>query len=251
MSSDDFTVSPSGVRIADDFRSNLIIDRYDPVFAYMRAKKLEHLRSANSEDAVTWNVFRSLRQIAPSLWLPTLWRHAFPAITCPTGSQVVIHLWKSIPPPAGLLASGDEGQSEIDVIIEAPAWVWFLEAKYHSDISIRTKTRPERDQVLRNLDVGSYYAGSRQFFFSLLILSEADSSLGAQRVLDYADLKVPREKLKAHRPDGLRNLMAVGVLTWAAMADVLAVGSKNAPREDERVYATRAIAWLEEQRVHP
>jgi len=65
-------VSPSGVFIAEDFRTNLIIDRYDPVFADMRASKLKHLRSANSEDAVTWNVFRSLRQIAPQAWLPVL-----------------------------------------------------------------------------------------------------------------------------------------------------------------------------------
>ena len=50
-------LSPSGIWIADDFRSNLIIDRYDPVFADMRASKLKHLRSVNSEDAVTWNVF--------------------------------------------------------------------------------------------------------------------------------------------------------------------------------------------------
>ena len=51
------------VHIADDFRDNLIIDRYDPVFVTMRASKLKHLRSENSEDAVTWNVFRSFRQI--------------------------------------------------------------------------------------------------------------------------------------------------------------------------------------------
>jgi hypothetical protein len=58
MADSNFT-SPSGVRIAADFRSNLIIDRYDPVFADMRASKLRHMRSANSEDAVSWNVFRS------------------------------------------------------------------------------------------------------------------------------------------------------------------------------------------------
>lgn len=44
--------SPSGVWIADDFRSNLIIDRYDPVFADLRVSKLTHLRSVNSKDAV-------------------------------------------------------------------------------------------------------------------------------------------------------------------------------------------------------
>jgi len=65
MNSEEGQLSPSGVFIAADFRANLIIDRYDPVFADMRASKLKHLCGANSEDAVTWNVFRSLRQIAP------------------------------------------------------------------------------------------------------------------------------------------------------------------------------------------
>jgi hypothetical protein len=53
MQSDERHLSPSGVWVEDDFRTNLIIDRYDPVFADMRASKLKHLRSANSEDAVT------------------------------------------------------------------------------------------------------------------------------------------------------------------------------------------------------
>jgi hypothetical protein len=57
--------SQSSVAIASDLRDNLIIDRYDPVFADMRAPKIKHLRSANSEHAVTWNVFRTLRRIAP------------------------------------------------------------------------------------------------------------------------------------------------------------------------------------------
>ena len=157
-------LSPSGVLIADDFRDNLIIDRHDPVFADMRASKIKHLRSANSEDAVTWNVFRSLRQIAPHAWLPGLWQRAFPACACPSDLSAVVRLWQSIPPPVGLLAGGDEGASEIDVVIEASTWIWFIEAKYRSDISFGTTTRPERDQVLRNLDVGSYHAGVRQFF---------------------------------------------------------------------------------------
>jgi len=245
MSSDHF--SPSGVLIAADFRTNLIIDRYDPVFADMRASKLRHLRSVNSEDAVTWNVFRSLRQIAPEAWLPGLWQRAFPSIVCPPDLKAVVRLWESIPPPVGLLAGGDEGASEIDVVIEAPTWVWFIEAKYKSDISTGTTTRPDRDQVLRNIDVGSYHAGIRQFFFSLLIASERTSPEGMKRIREYQDLSVPRTKLQQHRPDGLQNLKAVGHLTWTALTDVLSDASKAAPREDERAYAARAITWLRER----
>lgn len=92
MNSQEGQLSPSGVFIAADFRMNLIIDRYDPIFADMRASKLKHLRSANSEDAVTWNIFRSLRQIAPRAWLPGLWQHAFPSRPCPTDLNPVVRL---------------------------------------------------------------------------------------------------------------------------------------------------------------
>ena len=123
MNFDQGELSPSGVQIAADFRDNLIIDRYDPVFADMRASKLKHLRSANSEDAVTWNVFRSLRQITPDAWLPSLWQRAFPSTPCPSDHNTVIRLWHSVAPPPGLLIGGDEGISEIDVVIEAATWV--------------------------------------------------------------------------------------------------------------------------------
>jgi hypothetical protein len=42
VNSEEGYLSPSGVFIAADFRANLIIDRYDPVFADMRASKLQH-----------------------------------------------------------------------------------------------------------------------------------------------------------------------------------------------------------------
>jgi len=51
--------------------------------------------------------------------------------------------------------------------------VWFIEAKFRSDVSERTTNNPERDQVIRNPDVGTWYAGVRHFYFSLLLLDSA------------------------------------------------------------------------------
>lgn len=241
--------SPSGVIIARDFRDNLIIDRYDPVFADMRASKTRHLRSANSEDAVTWNVFRSLRQIAPHVWLPILWAKAFPSMTPPHDLQVAVNLWFSVKPPLGLLAEGDEGDSEIDIAIESATWVWFIEAKYKSDISTGTTTRPGRDQILRNLDVGSYYAGVRSFYFSLLTISDEKSPMGAAKVREYSDLAVVRSTLGRHRPDGLKNIQAVGSLSWNDLAIVLEGVTRASVREDEMAYAMRAAKWLKDKGI--
>lgn len=239
------TTSPTGIRIAHDFRDNLIIDRYDPVFATMRAGKREHLRSENSEDAVTWNVFRSLRQVHPWVWLPALIRAGLPGLDVVVANPIAVDLWKPISPPPSLVALGAEGDSEIDVIIESPQWVWFIEAKYQSDISQRTTTREFRDQVLRNIDVGSYYAGVRRFYFSLLVRDASRSPLGVQAVAKYSNLDVPRTLLADHRRDGLPNLGAVTLLTWAALGPVLAACRDEAAREDERSYAERALVWMQ------
>ncbi|MBL0170930.1 MAG: hypothetical protein IPP90_09395 [Gemmatimonadaceae bacterium] len=236
--------SKSGVFIAEDFRDNLIIDRYDPVFASMRASKRKHLRSVNSEDAVTWNVFRSLRQIAPTIWLPDLFATAFPGAMLSHAEHATVALWKTVEPPPALLVDADEGESEIDVVIETPSMVWFIEAKLHGDISTRTTTRADRDQVLRNIDVGSYYAGVRRFHFSLLVADRRRSEEGVKAVESYRDVTKVRHALGKHRSDGLENLGGVGLLLWSDLAEVLAGTIDSTSQEDERLYASRALAWL-------
>jgi hypothetical protein len=237
-------ISKSGVQVVDDFRDNLIIDRYAPVFVGMRASKLRHLRSENSEDAVSWNVFRSLAQIEPSAWLHELARRGLPGIGELPCAGAAVSLWVSVAPPPALLAEADEGISEIDVVIEAPSWVWFIEAKYRSDIATGTTMRPLRDQVLRNIDVGSYYAGVRDFFFSLLIQNAERSPLGVDAVARYENLAIPRSLLSLHRPDGLANLRAVTLLTWVDLGAVLSQAIQSVRRPDERGYGERALAWM-------
>jgi hypothetical protein len=236
--------SPSGARIATDFRDNLIIDRYDPLFASTRATTRRHLHAADGEDAVTWNVFRSLRQIAPSIWLPELFSTAFGGTRVAHAEHATVTLWQSVAPPRGRALEPDEGDAEIDVVVETPAWVWFIAAKLDGDVGSGA-TRKERGQVLRYLDVGSYYAGVRQFYFSLLVADRARSAAGVAAVTEYASLARPRALLAEHRPDQLRNLADVSLLTWTQLGEVLAdAADATQAREDERGYATRAHAWL-------
>ena len=231
------------VHVADDFRDNLIIDRFDPLFLGMRASKLTHMKSENSEDAITWNVFRSLRQITPAAWLPALWGEAH-SESAPRYDGLATYVWRSIAPPPSLVITGDEGRSEIDVLIETPWWVWVIEAKYTSDISERTTSRSDRDQVIRNIDVGSYFAGTRDFYFSLLVKDEAHSPRGAKAVGKYSDLGGVRAMLAGHRPDGLPNLKSVTLITWAQLGHTLHVATQKALFAAERGYAERALAWL-------
>ena len=248
MSAESFVASASRVRVANDFRDNLIIDRHDPIFATMRASKIKHLRSENSEDAITWNVFRSLRQINPVAWLPALADLGLPGNSIiPADDTVTVDLWRSVMPPPSLRVEGDEGPSEIDVVIESPLWVWFIEAKFKSDISHKTTTRPLRNQILRNIDVGSYYAGVRTFYFSLLVVNAEHSPLGADTITQYSDLSKPRKALQGHRPDGLSNLRSVTLITWANLGTVLLVARNVARKAEEKTCADRALNWLDDK----
>ena len=244
------TQSESGVFVADDFRDNLIIDRYDACFVGMRASKRTHLRSENSEDAVSWNVFRSLRQIDPAAWLSLLAERAFGPSTTLQVAETTVELWKPVLPPLALLEGGDEGVSEIDIVIESPRWVWFIEAKLTSDISTGTTTRPSRDQILRNLDVGSYYAGVRDYYFSLLIRDNGRSPKGVLAIEEYKDFNRIRERLP-HRQDRLMNLRAIGLLTWTHLASVLDAAKTRTHRPYELTVADQCIEWPGRRGIRP
>jgi hypothetical protein len=238
-------LTPSGVFVADDFRSNLIIDRYDPVLLSMRGSKTDAMRSENSEDVLTWNVFRSLAQIDPGSWLPPLFKRSFGSPS-PTAHLIGLHLWRRLePPPALRLAQKDEGKSEIDVLIESEAFVWVIEAKYRSDVSERTTNNAERDQVLRNLDVGSWYAGVRDFYFSLLIVDEGTSPIGVALVEQYSTSPGDVLRRLPHREAQLRNLKGVGLLRWSDCASALKDCVSLASHEDAKAAASRAVTWLQ------
>jgi hypothetical protein len=139
----------------------------------MRGSKRDRLRSENSEDALTWNVFKSLAQAEPDFWT--------------------------------------------------------------------------RDQLVRNLDVGSWYAGVRDFYFSPLITAEARRLMGVEVVRKCATALPELD----HRPDGMANIKGGGVLRWADLADILTSCAREAPREQERAYAARALTWFHERGLAP
>jgi len=246
-----FRLSKSGVKITDDFRNNLIIDRYHPEFFNMRASKIKHMQSENSEDVVTWNVFHSLRQIKPELWAPSLFSKAFPEKDTTEFEKyinsTIVNLWKEVSPPPSLVESGDEGNSEIDICIESPNWVWFIEAKLSSDISKRTTIRRDRDQIIRNIDVGSYYAGVRNFYFSLLIKSEKSSKIGVKKIQDYSDFSKVHDILADHRPDQLKNLKGISTIKWQHIGEIFQESIITDEIEDS--FAQRVFHWMKAKKL--
>lgn len=224
------------------FRDSLIIDRYSSEFKHWRGLKLEHLKSKNSEDAMTWNVFRSLKQIDPKSWLPNIFSKSFQMNFEYTVDFIDIDLWRRLNPPTNYDTA--EGSSEIDIIIETDDFVWILEAKYKSDISIRTTNNKNRNQVIRNIDVGLDYANEKDFYFSLLILDEKHSPTGVLVTTEYKQSINRIMYDLQHRNHELSKLRGIGILTWGDFLEQFIEISHNTTADFERMIANNASSWL-------
>jgi len=170
------------------------------------------LNSEDSEDLLTWNIFATLKQSQPlSRWLVPWLQTCFtdpPRVL----NNAQIHLWPgrqrkpTYPSPperdawlrehyrqssATLLQTWAEkqgrmeGSTEIDVAIETDEALVFVEAKYLSDVGISVTYDPWRDQIARCIDVGTYHAKERAFFFILLTPRWPDEYAQNSRLYHY------------------------------------------------------------------
>lgn len=238
-------LSKSGATIYDSYKENIVIDKYNRVFQKMRNSKLEAIRSENSEDAMTWNTFRTLQKIDPDIWLPSLFLQTFGENRSDLVDDMKISLWKKLNPPTGMPVP--EGDTEVDVMLENAHYVWCIEVKFKSDISMRTTHDETRNQVLRTIDVGSHYAGEKDFYFSLLILDEKFSPKGKKVTEYYQNNLDELNLLLPHREDPLKNVKGISLLHWMDFRNIFADCEENALYEDERLLAGLAKRALEKR----
>lgn len=231
----------SGVYLQEHFRDSLIIDRHDPQLELLRKRKQEQLRSQHIEDAVVWNVFRTFNQIDRALWIKPLFQTSFHLNFPYSMDSIKIQLWKRIRPPKSYPLP--EGLSEIDIIIESDEFVWFLEAKYKSDISFSTTHHSKRDQILRNIDVGTNYARKKDFYFSLIIMDKYYSPYGYRMTTEYRDSIEGIVGLLPHRKT-LSNLKGIEVFTWKDVQSLFKTVYLYSKNKYEKYIADQANYWL-------
>lgn len=95
--------NPAISGLASDFRSRLIIDRYSSVLSQLPLRRQVSLADPKSPDAEIWNVFRTLAQLDPALWLPRLFALGrIPSVpgAADLAAGIGLTLWKRVKPPA-------------------------------------------------------------------------------------------------------------------------------------------------------
>ncbi|MFC7686876.1 hypothetical protein [Ureibacillus sp. GCM10028918] len=229
------------MQLHEHFRDSLLIDKFDPQLEYWQKRRLEKSQSENREDAMVWNVFRTLNQINRRLWVDELFYKAFQSEFSHVTEQIQIKLWKTIRPPKSLPVN--EGKADIDIIIESDTFVWFIEAKYKSDITLDSDYQSKRDEIIRHIDVGTNYAKKRDYYFSLLILDRYNSPIGFRKVNEYRTSEELVRELLPHRLE-LPFPKGISVLHWKEVHSLLKTVYLYSKNKYERYIADQASYWL-------
>lgn len=198
------------ILLQKQFRESLIIDKYDPQIATWATRKLRQDPSESIEDALTWNVFRSLRQIEPSAWMKPLFHKAFHTDLPYFLNEVQINLWKRVNPPKDI--SSPNMYYEIDVSIESKEFVWFIISKYKSDI--RMQSNNKKNQIIRHIDAGLEYTKQRDFYCSLFLLDTYHTPYGQILTNQYQQSEKAILQELPHRTTEISRLKGISTLKW-------------------------------------
>ena len=97
-----------------------------------------------------------------------------------------------------------EGESEPDLLIKlGDSAVVLVEAKFQSGVSEFTTFDRDRDQVIRLIDVGSWYARQQGYeSCCVLVLQYGDAQINARKIVNrYADRPEAIQKALPYRDD--------------------------------------------------
>ena len=172
------------------------------------AEGLPKILSENSEDARTWYYFSPLLNDAPqrSRVLTHLLRQSFAEVATPQVFKAIpsaeLEFWPKLAPPPS--RQQVEGESEPDLLIKlGDSAVVLVEAKCQSGVSEFTTFDRDRDQVIRLIDVGSWYALQQGYESScVLVLQYGDAQINAQKIVNrYAYRPEAIQKALPYRDD--------------------------------------------------
>jgi hypothetical protein len=190
---------------------------------------LSRICSENSEDAQTWHYFSPLLLMTTSrkaAWLKSFFKESLGDDVNDKLENMLpaaeLGFWRGkkerpfYPPPPDL--GCPEGNTEVDLTISTVKAIVFVEAKYGSEISERTSYCPGRDQIARNIDVGTFYAWKNRLDFYFILLTSRSCKKSISILKGYKNNPQTIAAKLRHRADIPSKLDEIsknlGFVTW-------------------------------------
>jgi hypothetical protein len=237
-------VQPGAIPVFVSYRDRMIVLEGDSLLATLERKadgdrfdvkyaRASRMGSANSEDAVTWSVLRTMELRGPAGWFRQVLAKGLEragnqgSVAALPARELHFDYWVKVAPPAGLATR--EGETEFDALIRLGSdTLVSVEAKVGSPFSPRTRYGESRNQFIRNVDVAAEHAAriGRVCWLTVLVSRHDEENIAFVR--SYVDDPGRLATALPHRAAEEASALArrVAILAWE---DILE--SAGAPAE--------------------
>lgn len=197
---------------------------------------------------LTWNVFKTLEQIAPTAWMrPLVARCAgLPERYDSAPQTITVTCWATLQPaPAAMLRRGRRCGIHVNALIDTDDTVITFLAPSPDELVKRVLSETAEDGLLDAAEATAHLAGTRSAYLSVVLPMEVDEEVWAPRVRQRTD-RVRR--LLAASDRNPENIRGIGVTTWDALRELLTetAGSRFIPRSEQQCALT-AAQWIGER----
>jgi hypothetical protein len=197
------------------------------------------------QQALVWNVFRTLELLTPSFWLRRFHIRLTgeAALVPPQISRV--HLWQHLPLPPIQRIDGGRSDVVVDVVIETEHAVWTLVAE-------STKTDVADGDQVAVVDAGAWFAGARQHYCGVIESGSIATSPGAVLQNRYSRSRDSARLRSATRGPATPARVRWGAIQWSGLSALLQDCSAAASLPPiERALARNALDWLKTTGADP
>lgn len=229
-------------RSEDTSAHRLLISPYHPDTLRQPASSSPNERLRH---ALTWNVFKTLEQIAPTAWmrplvarcagLPENYKSAphITAVTC----------WSKLEPaPSAMLRRGRRHGVPVNVIVDTDDTVITLLVPGADEMLGRVLSEAAEDSLLDVVEATAYLAGTRAAYVGVVLPVDVDEQVWGSRIRRRADRVRRALASDGRNPE---NVLGIGVTTWHALHELLTdvAGSPFIAKSEQRCAETTA-QWM-------
>jgi hypothetical protein len=202
------------------------------------AARLDAIDRDRFQQALTWNVFRTLELIAPAFWIRKLHLRLIGDASPEAPQTVRISLWHPLPLPPIQRIDGASPDAVADVVIETEHTVWTLMAPtagYDGDDS----------KVAQAADAGAWLAGAREHYCGIIDTQTTSTSFGGVVKRRYARSRESVTLRSATRGPAAPALTRLGTIEWSDLVSILnECQEAQSLTRIERALARNAVEWL-------
>jgi hypothetical protein len=230
----------------DAFR--LLVSPYHPDTLRFPAAGSAATPSDRLRHALTWNVFKTLEQIAPGIWMRPLVARAagLPDAYSSAPHITAVTCWSNLEPaPKAMLRRARRRGVPVSVIIDTDDTVIALLTPSPTEMLDSVLSETAEGGLLDVAEATAYLAGTRSVYVSVVLPIEVNEQVWAPRVRRRAD-RVRR--VLASSGGGVENIRGIGATTWYALHELLSeIAQLRFISKSEQRCATTTVEWMNER----